>query len=81
MILELEKKIFYQMPLIVSVSINFSGILGCNATWDYDNTATAFDPLYKFVAVIAFIGYYQFSSQIKGFKQLFCKANVITIAA
>ncbi len=69
------------MTLIISIQINITLNLVCSTAWDNHNPASHFYPVGKFLTFIPFVCKYQFAIQVKFFKKLFCKANIITIAA
>ena len=48
------------MPFIVNMPVNISRVPCSNPAGNYNNTATFFNPTYKFAAVIAFVCQNQF---------------------
>ena len=70
-VLQLEKKVFYQMPIFVQMFVVRSGILGILAAWYYRNPALVFDGTHKFFAVIALIGEHIAVFQVEQRNQIF----------
>lgn len=69
------------MSLIVSIFINFTRISCGNSTRNYYNAAALLKPPDELIAVITFVRYDKFATQIKVFQKRLSQANIITVAA
>ena len=78
-VFKFEEEIFHQMALFVCVPVRFSGMFGDDTAGDHHNSAPLLQPAYKLIAVIAFIGQYQFAVQVKRLQHSLCHADIVSI--
>ena len=68
------------MAFFVSIPVSLSGMFGSDTAWNYRNSTLLLQPMYKLIAVIAFICQYEFAIQIKRFQQSLCHTDIVVLS-
>ena len=67
------------MAFFVSIPVSLSGMFCSDTTWNYRNSTLFLQPMYKLIAVIAFICQYEFAIQIKRLQQSLCHTDIVSV--
>ena len=67
------------MAFFVCVPVSFSGMFGNDTAGNYRNSTPFLQPMYKLIAVIAFICQYEFAIQIKRLQQSLCHTDIVSV--
>ena len=68
------------MAFFVSIPVSLSGMFCSDMTWNYRNSTLFLQPMYKLIAVIAFICQYEFAIQIKRLQQSLCRTDIVSVS-